>query len=302
VETVQDIVVGAASTAEGRAAVVWAVQRGVACGTPVRIVRAWTDAVTAGYATDGPLTTDPEVAREDALCAAEELLEQAVADVPAVDTADLRVRTPRGGAGQALVQEAQRDGLLVVGTRNAGVVSRALLGSVTEHVLHHAPCPVAVVPAPRPPGSRTGRIYVGVDHTPASAAALAWAAQEASRQGRVLCPVLVRDQVWDTPVSAGGRPARMADLEAAERQALRRAVPPDVAVAVEPQVATGKPGRALVALAEPQDLIVIGCRGRSAAVGMLLGSTSTYVAEHAPCPVVVVRAAPDASGPSQAGR
>jgi nucleotide-binding universal stress UspA family protein len=34
----------------------------------------------------------------------------------------------------------------------------------------------------------------------------------------------------------------------------------------------------------------VGNRGRGALKGMLLGSTSGRVADHAPCPVVVVRA------------
>lgn len=56
-----------------------------------------------------------------------------------------------GDPGEALVRLAAGADLLVVGTRGRGVVASAVLGSVSRHVLHHAPCPVVVVPAPHGP-------------------------------------------------------------------------------------------------------------------------------------------------------
>lgn len=46
---------------------------------------------------------------------------------------------------QALVDEAEGAALLVVGSHGHGAVRRALLGSVSHAMLHHAPCPLAVV-------------------------------------------------------------------------------------------------------------------------------------------------------------
>ncbi|KOX34834.1 hypothetical protein ADK67_02740 [Saccharothrix sp. NRRL B-16348] len=46
---------------------------------------------------------------------------------------------------QALVEEAGGAALLVVGSHGHGAVRRALLGSVSHAMLHHAPCPLAVV-------------------------------------------------------------------------------------------------------------------------------------------------------------
>jgi nucleotide-binding universal stress UspA family protein len=48
--------------------------------------------------------------------------------------------------------------------------------------------------------------------------------------------------------------------------------------------------------AELPDLVVIGTRGRSAVVTMLLGSVSQDLVEYSPCPILVARAVEDADG------
>ncbi len=47
---------------------------------------------------------------------------------------------------------------------------------------------------------------------------------------------------------------------------------------------------------QPSDLVVVGSRGLSATRRLLLGSVSTAVVHHAPCPVLVVRPAPTKPG------
>jgi nucleotide-binding universal stress UspA family protein len=57
----------------------------------------------------------------------------------------------QGSTPETIVREAARLGadLIVVGSHGHGVIRRALLGSVSEHVLHHADRPLLIVPAAR---------------------------------------------------------------------------------------------------------------------------------------------------------
>ncbi|MBX3023574.1 universal stress protein [bacterium] len=57
----------------------------------------------------------------------------------------------QGTTPDTIVREADRLGvdLVVLGSHGHGAIRRALLGSVSEHVLHHARRPLLIVPAPR---------------------------------------------------------------------------------------------------------------------------------------------------------
>ncbi len=57
-----------------------------------------------------------------------------------------------GQPADVLCVEAGIDDLLVVGSRGLGGFRGLLLGSVSQQVVHHAPCPVVIVPTPAKPG------------------------------------------------------------------------------------------------------------------------------------------------------
>jgi nucleotide-binding universal stress UspA family protein len=71
-----------------------------------------------------------------------------VGDVAGVDLRPLPVEHVRltGDPGRALVAETANTGLLVLGSHGRGPVRRALLGSVSAHVVREARCPVIVCP------------------------------------------------------------------------------------------------------------------------------------------------------------
>jgi nucleotide-binding universal stress UspA family protein len=64
-------------------------------------------------------------------------------------------------------------------------------------------------------------------------------------------------------------------------------------VAIEEVTTEGPAAEVLVDAAEGADLLVVGSRGHGGFAGVMLGSVSQQCAQHASCPVVIVRS-PDA--------
>jgi nucleotide-binding universal stress UspA family protein len=63
----------------------------------------------------------------------------------------------QGATVETIVREAQRlqADIIVLGSHGHGALHRALLGSVSEGVLHHATCPLLILPARRPRAAAT---------------------------------------------------------------------------------------------------------------------------------------------------
>ena len=59
-------------------------------------------------------------------------------------------RIEAGDAGPMIVWVAEHEhsDVIVVGSHGHGVLKRLVMGSVSKHVTHHAPCPVLLVRAP----------------------------------------------------------------------------------------------------------------------------------------------------------
>ena len=75
----------------------------------------------------------------------------------------LEAHNPAHGLTDTL--EETGAGLAVIGATSRGAVGRAIVGSTADHVIHAAPCPVAVVPH----GYEGGELRtVGVAYTPSA--------------------------------------------------------------------------------------------------------------------------------------
>jgi nucleotide-binding universal stress UspA family protein len=150
-----------------------------------------------------------------------------------------------------------------------------------------------------------GTIVVGVDGSAESRAALRWAADEAALREARLIAVWAWSFVPAAPIAEPGMipmPAMdYSDASQAERAALEEEFEATVesvlgkepGVDVERKFVEGEPARVLEAEAENADLVVVGSTGRSGIAAVLLGSVSKHVVDHAPCPVVVVKAQRD---------
>ena len=155
------------------------------------------------------------------------------------------------------------------------------------------------------------RIMVGVDGSRESAQALAWAYEEAVLRGAelVVCHVYAPPEdaspyplAYSTHVLGADRVAEaerdwlaQRSVEARDRaeeelDAFVRRVLPTAHRRVTPLVVgSDRPARALIRHAGGALLLVVGSRGRGGFAGLLLGSVSQQVAQHAPCPVAIVR-------------
>ena len=79
----------------------------------------------------------------------------AAATVDALGVDDVETLVVRGDPGQALCDLAAElpASVVIVGSRGRSGITRALLGSVSDHVIRHAPCPVLVMRADERGGS-----------------------------------------------------------------------------------------------------------------------------------------------------
>lgn len=275
------IVVGVDGSASSEQALRWAADQSWVTGQELHAVIAWHEPVAFDASVTGDFDWGGDAAG---------VLGKTVANVLGEDGARSVVQdVHRGRPARVLVDASRGAGLLVVGSRGHGGFAGLLLGSVGQHVIAQAACPVVVVHQHR---SGTGPIVVGVDGSPESAEALRWAARQARSTGRELRAV----HAWHVPVSYGVTVGAEHDWAADSHQALATAVTRALggqdAAAVVREIVEDYPAPALLRAAEEADLLVVGCRGRGGFTGMLLGSVSRHVATHAPCPVLVHRGPP----------
>jgi nucleotide-binding universal stress UspA family protein len=139
------IVVGVDGSAESAAALEWAVDEARRRGATVEVVHSWH---LPTYDATLPITLEPGPFEEGARLT----LDRALDDVTPADGAPkIESRLLCGPAGPELVDAAKGADLLVVGSRGHGGFVGMLLGSVSQYVLHHAPCPVVVIHQPAVP-------------------------------------------------------------------------------------------------------------------------------------------------------
>ena len=187
-----------------------------------------------------------------------------------------------------LSKEAQ---MMVVGCRVQGLLDRVLLGSVSTGLVHHAHCPVAVIPDETLLPSELSHLPVvaGIDGSPASELATAIAFEEASWRGVELIALHAWSDadVFDIGTMEWSAQQAGAVEALAERLAGWQERYPDVNV--HRRIVSGHPARHLIDQAEWSQLVVVGSRGRGGFPGMLLGSVSTAVVQAGRAPAIVAR-------------
>jgi nucleotide-binding universal stress UspA family protein len=278
------IVVGVDGSPTSGPALRWAIREAATRGVPIQLVSAWNpsyDIDTLGLATR---------VVEDHCRSILDAARDVIAD--ADQSIEVTNKTYIGPATTALVDASHHADSVVVGSRGRRTLPALLLGATSLEVAAHAACPAVVVRERA--DAHSGRIVVGVDGTPRSNEAVAYAFAFASVHN-VNLTVLHAFQVEYvegviSKVTAEESNARLAQQELAltsETVAGWGEKYPDVHV--EMVTVRDHPVGALVAASTTSDLLVLGGRRRGRIGGALLGSVGHGVLHDAHCPVAVVR-------------
>ncbi|MBU8811367.1 universal stress protein [Mycolicibacterium goodii] len=281
------MVVAVDGSAESDAAVRWAAREASLRKMPVTLMHV-VEPIVVNWPippVQGSITEWQETNARNVIEHARDMI--AVADA---DPDGIRHEIRYAGIVAELVDVSKSATMMVVGSRGLGALGGALLGSVSSGIVHHAHCPVAVIHGNqvRPPDPRSP-VLIGIDGSPSSEDATAFAFDEASRR-RV---DLIALHAWsDVGVfSALGMDWHEYEDQGrellGERLAGWRERYPDVRVTR--QIVCDQPARWLIDGSRHAQLVVVGSHGRGGFAGMRLGSVGSKVARAAYAPVVVVR-------------
>jgi nucleotide-binding universal stress UspA family protein len=274
------VVAGVDGSEESMHAAAWAAQEAQRHGAPLRIVSAAAVPPLMHVHDTGPQAVARELCGESERALSEAVSRSTEVSSRLVIDAGLLIGPPAlavtgSGAGALM---------LVLGARGAGGFPAMLLGSVSRYAAMNASCPVIVVR--EEVCAVQGEVVVGVRDLEDTAAALAFAFDEADLRGATLVVV----HSWNGLPAATWRPADPAQLAAEADSNLAEALEPwrdkHPAVPVRQDVVHDHPARVLACYGSRADLVVIGRHGSGA--GPAVGGIQHAVLSHARGPVAVV--------------
>lgn len=202
---------------------------------------------------------------------------------PIAGPCDVQSRLLPGSPARVLCEQSGTARMTVVGARGHSELPGLLLGSAAWRVAGHGLGRIVIVRGlERLANAAPGPVVAGVDGSAASRAVLSFAAEEAALRH---APLVAACALADAPGHFGG--AR--ELEEEFSTLVTSWEKEHSGVTVLRQVSHGTPRAALLDAAVGAQLLIVGSRGRGGIRGMALGSVSTILVHHAPCPVGVVR-------------
>jgi nucleotide-binding universal stress UspA family protein len=188
----------------------------------------------------------------------------------------------RGRPASSIIDDARDFGadVVIVGSRGHGAIASLLLGSVSAEVVDHAPCPVLVARRPM-----VSQLVLATDDSPSAHVAedllVSWPMFDRLPVGVVSVADAVRP--WTSGIAPmfqrQALDAYSQDLEDATQAAERAANEAAARIraagrAADATVRRGDPATEIIAFAAERsaDLVVLGSRGRSALVEVVLGT------------------------------
>jgi nucleotide-binding universal stress UspA family protein len=144
------VIVGIDGSPESHAALRWALRYARRTGSPVEAVAAWqvplpvsgTPAEVAPSASRAVVT----VSADDVEAVAHRWLNEAAAGADVGPESGVRLLAVQGDPVDVLLGRADRAALIVLGNKGHSAIAAAVLGSVAQRCVHHAQCPVVLVP------------------------------------------------------------------------------------------------------------------------------------------------------------
>jgi nucleotide-binding universal stress UspA family protein len=284
------IVVGVDGSSSALAAVKWAADECARHHVPLRLVHGYSLPVR-GY--PEIIMTGNEIRKAIEDQAQDWLAEAVAAARAAAPEVEVTTEVLNDSGTHLLIQESRDARLMVLGSQGLGNVTGLLVGSTALALAAHAKCPTVVVRGTSLPD---GPVVVGVDGSPTSEAALAFAFEAASMRGCPLTAIMCwQDFMVESAYSASRFTVDWGQVEGEEQRLLAQRLAgwqekyPDVAV--HRVVLRDRPVRALMRYGAEAQLVVVGSHGHGGFAGMLLGSTSQALVYNAPCPLAIVRPA-----------
>lgn len=138
------IVVGIDASSHSMAALAWAMREAAVKNVPLTVITVEIVAAS-GWGGSQVYGADFEL-RDKAQKAAEEAVAATARSLGDTAPASVTVQALLGQPAEQLIEAAKDADQLVLARRGTGGFNRLMLGSVTSQVVHHAECPVTVVP------------------------------------------------------------------------------------------------------------------------------------------------------------
>ncbi|CAN5432827.1 universal stress protein [soil metagenome] len=135
-----DVLVGVDGSLPGRRALAWAAEEARRRHLRLHAIMAWSYLLPEGES--GPEAFREDYTPEDAEQALRHIVDDVLGPHPGIE---VELTATCELAAKALVERATNASLVVVGPKGTSMRHRVDLGSVTVQLLHHAPCPLAIV-------------------------------------------------------------------------------------------------------------------------------------------------------------
>ena len=264
----------------------WAANYAKHAGLTLQIVCAYSLPSYAAVSFDATYTAmgDDNAAHSDA----QEILSKAkaIADEQGVEATTLIVT---GDPASVFVELSRNYNLIVIGNRGKGGLAERLLGTTSSSLPAYAYCPIVVVPYTDDDGNlmhlnnTITKVAVGSDESKWGLKALEIAANFAA--------------AWDAELDVI---SAVPNMKGSDDEGVMASFKDDLEVRIKPleeahpdlkinkQIVPGPAVGALTKASYDHDVVVVGSRGRGCFTGLLLGSTSQGLLQHAVGPVYVV--------------